>query len=160
MASMVEEVGAVEGKAQAVEGPVSVAFLLAGKATFTVSNPKGERYTYRVSKVQDPGRKPVWFVGLLTGPQNESDYSYLGMVVTQGSRLTVKTTLRSKLKADAKPVAVLAWALRVIGAKGSYTPPQGYSILHSGHCGRCGRLLTVPESIALGLGPECAGKGA
>jgi hypothetical protein len=27
---------------------------------------------------------------------------------------------------------------------------------HEGYCGRCGRELTVPESIERGLGPQCA----
>jgi len=29
---------------------------------------------------------------------------------------------------------------------------------HEGRCGRCGRALTVPESIKSGFGPECIGK--
>jgi len=28
-------------------------------------------------------------------------------------------------------------------------------VFHEGACGRCGRTLTVPESIASGFGPEC-----
>lgn len=28
-------------------------------------------------------------------------------------------------------------------------------IWHEGKCGRCGRQLTVPESIESGFGPEC-----
>jgi len=28
-------------------------------------------------------------------------------------------------------------------------------IWHEGRCGRCNRKLTVPASIALGIGPEC-----
>jgi hypothetical protein len=29
-------------------------------------------------------------------------------------------------------------------------------VWHEGRCGRCGRKLTVPESIESGFGPECA----
>jgi hypothetical protein len=29
---------------------------------------------------------------------------------------------------------------------------------HEGKCCRCGRKLTVPASIASGIGPECATK--
>lgn len=29
---------------------------------------------------------------------------------------------------------------------------------HHGTCGKCGRRLTSPESIELGIGPECRGK--
>ena len=34
---------------------------------------------------------------------------------------------------------------------------RGFEIWHEGKCGRCGRKLTVPESIACGFGPECIG---
>jgi hypothetical protein len=36
-------------------------------------------------------------------------------------------------------------------------PPE-MEVEHSGHCGRCGRLLTVPSSVQSGLGPECQSK--
>jgi hypothetical protein len=29
------------------------------------------------------------------------------------------------------------------------------TVHHEGRCGRCGRTLTVPESIESGFGPEC-----
>ena len=32
----------------------------------------------------------------------------------------------------------------------------GLEFFHAGRCGRCGRALTVPESVASGYGPECA----
>ena len=33
--------------------------------------------------------------------------------------------------------------------------PEALRVLHHGRCGRCGRKLTTPESIRLGLGPVC-----
>jgi hypothetical protein len=38
-------------------------------------------------------------------------------------------------------------------AKGAL--PSGWEFRHEGRCGRCGRTLTVPESIDSGFGPEC-----
>lgn len=35
--------------------------------------------------------------------------------------------------------------------------PDKVEVWHEGRCGACGRRLTVPESIAQGLGPVCAG---
>lgn len=35
--------------------------------------------------------------------------------------------------------------------------PSQIEVWHEGRCGACGRRLTVPESIANGLGPVCAG---
>lgn len=35
--------------------------------------------------------------------------------------------------------------------------PPSLEVWHEGRCGRCGRALTVPESIASGIGPVCEG---
>jgi hypothetical protein len=49
-------------------------FLLAGRAIFTVANPKGERYTFKVTKkdAQEGSRytQPTYFISLLTGSDN------------------------------------------------------------------------------------------
>ena len=34
----------------------------------------------------------------------------------------------------------------------------GFDVHHEGKCGKCGRPLTVPESVKTGLGPICSGK--
>jgi len=113
-------------------GPITPAFVLAGRAVFTVSNPHGERYTYRISR-KDPeaGSRyekfgPSYFAALLTGPDNTADYTYLGMVRDD---LTVRLTRASHYAADSKPVKVLAWALRVVG--GTQKLPPGYAIHHA-----------------------------
>lgn len=36
--------------------------------------------------------------------------------------------------------------------------PKHVQLMHTGVCGHCGRPLTDPESIELGLGPVCRGK--
>jgi len=55
-------------------------FLTAGKAIFTVSNPTGTRYTFKVSKPRDKEDCP-FFVSLLTGPDNWANYTYMGIYV-------------------------------------------------------------------------------
>jgi hypothetical protein len=129
-------------------------FLEAGHAIFTVSNPVKEHYTYRVTKPKDFNESyPVWFVSLLTGPNNTEDYTYLGILTNSK---TVKTTAKSKFAPDSKAVKVVQWAVKQIydGAK----LPEGYNIQHVGRCGVCGRPLTTPESIESGIGPICAGR--
>jgi hypothetical protein len=37
--------------------------------------------------------------------------------------------------------------------------PPLTEIWHEGRCGRCGRKLTVPDSIAIGIGPDCLTRG-
>jgi hypothetical protein len=136
---------------------ISRTFALAGRAVFTVSNENsGERYTYRVSA--KPSRmnptENTYFVSLLAGSDNESDYRYIGLL--DPATLEVRTTARSQYRADSKPVQVIAWALRHVAA--SRALPTGYALRHAGRCARCGRLLTVPESIDSGFGPECIGR--
>lgn len=136
---------------------LSKEFFTAGKAVWTVSNGKGEHYTYRITKSKDkPGalRAANWFVSVLAGPNNEADYIYIGILKPENG--DVLTTRASKLKDDSKPVKVARWALQKAW-KGEELP-EGYKLEHFGKCAKCGRLLTHPESLSgprAGLGPEC-----
>lgn len=132
---------------------ISKDFLLAGRAIFTVTNGKGDRYTYRVAAKKDEGKPAVYFAGVLAGSNNESDYRYIGIVDAGMMRLRA-----TKRGLDPKSTAfrALDWVLMIVDGKRAL--PEGYTLQHAGRCGRCGRLLTVPESIETGLGPECAGK--
>ncbi len=127
-------------------------WILSGKAIFTVSNDKGTRYTYRVTHKAADGRFPeAYFVSLLTGPDNTSDYSYMGMVNKQTAEVFL--TRKSAYNDDSVPVKVVRWALKKIWANEAF--PVGYAVCHEGYCGRCSRLLTVPSSVESGYGPEC-----
>ena len=47
-------------------------FIKAGKAVFTVENKDtGNRFTYKAKKCED---KDIWFVSVLTGPDNYDNY--------------------------------------------------------------------------------------
>lgn len=133
-------------------------FILAGRALFTVSNPTGERYTFKVTRKEaQPGSRyidPTYFVALLTGPNNEADYTYMGIL--KPATGTVILTKASKYTDQSKPYRVASWAIGLI-FRGQQLP-IGYAVRHEGKCGRCGRTLTVPESIDSGIGPECAAK--
>lgn len=129
------------------------AYALAGRATITIRSTRtGERFTYRVSRANDEpyakiNRGPVWFVGLLGGPDNVADYRYIGVVDERGFRLTAK----SRVGPSAPSVVAFSWLAR--------NWESGLvEVWHEGSCGRCGRRLTVPESIESGIGPTCAGR--
>jgi hypothetical protein len=136
---------------------ITMKFVRGGRAIFTVNNASGKHYTFRVkaSKPSEKFPKVAYFVQLLTGPNNTADYTYMGMLTDEN---TVRLTAKSKYKTDSEPVKVFAWALRVLS--GEAVLPAGYDIKHEGRCCRCGRVLTVPESIDSGIGPECAQKMA
>jgi hypothetical protein len=124
-----------------------------GKATL-VSAKTGTRYTYKFSrgKRRDGDRgEPLIFVKLLTGPDNQSSYTYIGYINP------AQIGLHAGRKGQPTAVAfrALDWAINQLAAD---VMPDSLEVWHSGTCGRCGRELTVPESIASGLGPVCAGK--
>lgn len=134
---------------------LSKQFVTAGKAIFTVTNPKGDHYTYRVRhKEANNGYPEAWFVELLTGPDNTEDYEYMSMLVAETGRL--RLTKGSKLTAESLPFRVAEWGLKMIWAGSEL--PEGYAINHEGYCGRCGALLTVNASVESGFGPECIKK--
>lgn len=122
------------------------AFIFGGNARFTlVSKTTGTRYTYRVRAAKD---KRVSFVRLLTGTDNDNHYTYLGII--RGGQL--KLTDKSNMTVGSPPVKAMSWTLTHLQL--NYLPST-LEIWHDGHCGRCGRSLTVPSSLASGFGPEC-----
>jgi hypothetical protein len=122
-------------------------FFEGGKALFTVSNNKGVHYTFKIRKRKDS----PYFVSLLTGPDNTSNYTYLGIFNPHHKALIL--TYASKMKLDSVPVKVFNWAVQKVY---EHAPlPEGYGIQHEGRCCRCGRLLTDNVSINRGVGPEC-----
>ncbi len=133
-------------------------FILAGKAIFTVGNDKGDHYTFKVTKKEPkPGsyyNTPSFFVNLLTGPDNQSDYTYMGIL--KPDLFTCMPTKASQFTLASQPMRVFNWALRLVATDSP--APKGYFMEHEGRCGRCARVLTVPESISSGFGPECSGR--
>lgn len=121
------------------------AYALAGCATLTIRSTKTDaRFTYKV-QLSDDGKRH--FVKLLRGQDNTSDYTYLGQV--RDGRFSL--TQASKAGANAPSVVAFNWLV------GHWEDPQ-VEVWHEGSCGRCGRKLTVPESIESGIGPTCAGR--
>jgi len=130
-------------------------FIYGGKATFTLrSTETSNRYTYRVNEKVEAGRPTVYFVGLLAGPDNESDYTYLGWIRNNQFGLTKKSR-ENGLTEQTPSVKAFAWAFANF-VKGAV--PEKLEFWHAGRCARCGRPLTVPQSIEDGFGPECITK--
>ena len=132
-------------------------FLFGGHAILTLLSDKtGLRYTYKISALKNANpTAPVFFVSLLSGPDNESDYTYLGTIFGDGttSATRFRLTGKSKLRPESAPVKAFDYLIFNLIFKGQM--PPDVTIYHEGRCGRCGRTLTVPESIDSGFGPEC-----
>ena len=139
-------------------------FIFAGNARFTLRSLKtGMRYTYQVKvKKQDleagkTGPDVTYFVALLRGPDNVSDYRYLGILRKPGN---FWTTSASTVKRDSASMIALVWMLDRLKVERTGVLGVALEVWHEGKCGRCGRTLTVPESVSRGLGPECFERAA
>lgn len=120
-------------------------YILAGKAIFTIRNPSTDRsFTYKVSQPKDCSK---WFVKVLTGPDNNSNYTYIGFLNER--KEFVYGRGKSPIGEAAPSVLAFKWLM------GNIDSLKGVEVFHSGKCARCGRTLTVIESITSGLGPEC-----
>lgn len=139
-----------------------IRFIVAGNATITVvSKRTGSRYTYKIKKAKDSSGR--FFVSTLTGPNNEVDYQYLGFFdvdLLDGNPIVRRgQVLIAGRAGNAEDIRFKGfdWLLTHTVEKGAV--PDQATVYHEGRCGRCGRMLTTPESIASGIGPECAKKG-
>jgi len=126
-------------------------FALAGNAKLTLTSRKtGNHFTYRIRK-SDDGK--LHFVSVLTGPDNESSFTYMGLIRPTSMGPEFMRSAKSKVADDAPSFSgfVYFWQWVNIGKE----VPESLEVRHEGRCGRCGRTLTVPESIDRGIGPEC-----
>ncbi len=132
-------------------------FILGGRSLFTIRNAaNGNRYTYKVKVPKDtkPEESTVFFVKLLTGSNNETDYQYLGTIKINDGNPQYFHGRKSRITEEAPGAVAFAYCFNKIIACGGHH--KDLEIWHEGKCCRCGRTLTVPESIQSGIGPECA----
>jgi hypothetical protein len=135
---------------QITDVKMAMNFILAGKAKMTfVSLASGQRFTYKVTVAEkkQPTDADLWFVSLLNGPDNFRNYAYIG-IITKGA---FRWTAKSRVKEDAPSLVAFKFVFESL----SKDTMRGFEVWHEGKCGRCGRPLTVPQSIADGFGPEC-----
>lgn len=91
------------------------------------------------------------FVSVLTGPENTTDYTYLGQIV-QRPAPRYEHGRKSRIGPDAPSAKAAQWYLSRLFGGGDLGDVQ---VWHDGSCGRCGRDLTDPLSVSRGIGPEC-----
>ncbi len=135
-------------------------FVLAGDATFTITSRKtGTRYTFKVSQ-NEAGT--MYFVSVLTGPDNWTNYKYFGIIVNgefkfgNPERVKVAATAPSAQAFDFFWRHINGQPFTLKGTEKQVTLAECVEVHHEGKCCRCGRKLTVPSSVESGVGPECA----
>lgn len=121
-----------------------------GKGYFTVTDDEGHR-TFRVSPDQKwcDGKTTI---SVLAGPSNEFSYKGCGFVTDTGVQLWAKYRSDSRMASlIERLVADAAGALQLT------LEMAKQHVLTSENCFVCGRLLTDPTSIEMGIGPICRG---
>lgn len=150
-----EAESAVEETIQDFRGKFSSAvearqFMQAGKATVTLVSLRTQaRFTYRLRLSDD---RQAIFVSVLNGPDNYTNYKYIGRIARDIFWAGRKVPRDGDVSPTAPSSKAFAFAWKTLARGEMHAELE---IWHEGKCGRCGRKLTVPESVAQGFGPEC-----
>ena len=124
-----------------------LSFIFAGNSVFTVKNVETDnRFTFKVKKHK---KDDIFFVSVLTGPEN---FTFIGSIRRDSE---YRHSRKSVIGTTATSVRAFDFIIRKLH---NNTLPEKIQVWHEGKCGRCGRTLTVPESILTGFGPECSKK--
>ena len=131
-------------------------YVLGGRGKITLMSVKDRTkwFSYKMRRPDDDGDdrdRPV-FVSVLTGSNNDDDYTYFGQF---WPNLNWNHGKKSRIGPNAPSAKVWDWFWRRIILNGEVPEELGLEVWHEGVCGRCGRTLTVPESIKTGFGPVC-----
>ena len=133
-------------------------FILAGKAIFTIENKvSGSYLTYKVKKAKkQTGDKMMFFVETRDG---SVDFKFFGTIVLNltNKQVYFKYSDRAAKFAKTEP-AVVAFDHIFNQVFAQHQIRTKLNLWHKGMCCRCGKDLTTPESIQLGIGPECIKK--
>jgi len=140
-----------------------IKYLFAGNSTTTVLNEQsGNRFTFKITELGRaiPETKKehnnnvgnLFFIKVLTGQDNNTDYRFIGSVSKRNNKYYFKYSSKAKISADAQSVRAFTW---IVNKLETDQVPDFITFYHEGRCGRCGKKLTAPESVSSGYGPEC-----
>lgn len=121
---------------------------------YTVVYTNGAHRTLRVKTSKTGNFKGKRIVSFMNGTDNVNDYQGFAFL-SDGGELKIWRNF-----ANANSPERLQRIRRAVEIIASDASGAGKAFaLVSGNCYKCNRLLTNPESITLGIGPECAKKG-
>lgn len=123
-------------------------YITGGKGVVTLKSPTGVHHTYAFSKPKVENKFPegTLFVHVLCAEKN---WRYVGMVSHRGYAIY---TRRSSFSKDSPIFKGLRYIVRIM-----YDPKfqSRMELFHEGCCSVCGRPLTNPKSLSVGIGPRC-----
>jgi Family of unknown function (DUF6011) len=131
---------------------VTIKYMLAGNAIVTFESQKtGTHFTFQINvKKNGDAKVGPHFVKVLTRPDF---YEFLGTIF-EGK--FYRHGSKSRISDEAKSNQAFMWAWKKLSA--GIMPDDVMQVFHEGRCGRCGRRLTDPTSVSIGLGPTCRGE--
>ena len=117
--------------------------ILGGRAIIILNNnDSGKFITYKITV--DPSDSRSHFVWVHTS----RGYQYVGAIKWGKKFFNSKKSIPRHYT----HYKAFVWAWRHIS---NNSMPHPLSVYHDNTCRRCGRKLTTPKSIKLGIGPEC-----
>ena len=126
-------------------------FVLGGNALITLeSGNTGCHFTYKIQQSKNDNN--LYFIKCLRGSDNTSDYTYVGCYFADTKTFVVEKTYKN--------TEVFSWPKSIKAIRYLFNRlddiPDNLIVYHNGRCCKCGRILTTPESIKRGMGPECS----
>ena len=122
-------------------------FFLAGRALFTLrSKETDNRFTYKIRRNRK--ERDLFFIMIRVGHEYRCIATYKEL---HGLRIVQKNQTPEVEVGTRAIIYTMSKVLR-------NNPDPRVEVWHEGRCGKCGRVLTVPESLSDGLGPECSGR--
>lgn len=118
---------------------------------YTLGFPCGTHRTLRIHTQRSGAHAGKRIVSLLIGPDNTADYEWFGEIIPAAAVVWVWKAFKNAAQARYAELFVSL-------AKGDTV--DGHELKVSRHCLKCNRVLTTPESIESGVGPECAKREA
>jgi hypothetical protein len=131
-------------------------FIIGGYAVMTLESSKtGRWFTYRIKRAKKDDLTSPFFVSVLTGGDNESAYTYMGTIFDNQNKLSFTLTKNSKIGEDALSYKAFSFFFKMMNLDKIH---EDLSVYHRGICSVCGKVLTTPESLIIGIGPVCDGR--
>jgi len=129
-------------------------YIKGGHGRFTIkSEVSGVHHTYKVTMPKEPDTTkpiPLW-ISVLTGPDQ---FVFLGTIWEH--TMSFSRSLKTNVPETSELIKAIHWIMRRVAKHEEF--PDTMSFWHEGYCGRCGRVMTNPESIETGFGPTCSGR--
>ena len=122
-------------------------YIFAGNAYFTLTSKKtNHHFTYNIYRKKT---SPVWYVKIHDG----HSHTYSGYIKKVNNIYRYYKGASGTYDMNDNRILSLMWFIRHMK---DVDIADKVILQHVGRCCKCGRKLTDPKSIELGVGPECA----